>query len=107
MSREKVLKSLHWKVSYTYACSCQPRCHWTEIRGRHNNRLGIFLVPGKELLGAEAAAAHIAQQHDHRNISDIRMWQESTAERDARLVQLRREEAQEARGIHWAMGGAN
>ncbi|WP_411121732.1 hypothetical protein [Streptomyces sp. x-19] len=64
-------------------------------------------MPGEELLGAEGAAAHIAQLHGHRDISDIRMWQESAAERDARLAQLRHEEAQEARGIHWATGGAN
>ncbi|MFM9760835.1 hypothetical protein [Streptomyces scabiei] len=55
----------------------------------------------------EAAAAIVADQYRHVDIADIRMWQESAEERDARLALHRRQEADEKRGVHWAMGGAN
>ncbi|GHE09217.1 hypothetical protein [Streptomyces alanosinicus] len=107
MNREELLNSCRWKVSYSYACTCRPQCYWTTIRGRHSNSVGTFLNNGEELLGAEAAAALIAQRFGHQEIADIRMWQESAEERDARLARDRREAAMAARGIHWAMGGAN
>ncbi|MGG2460510.1 hypothetical protein ACO0M4_11920 [Streptomyces sp. RGM 3693] len=107
MNREELLSGRRWKVSYTHACTCKPRRYWTKIPGRHSLELGIFLNNGEKALGAEAAAALAAQRSSHQDIADIRMWQETAKERDARLAQLRREKALERRGIHWAMGGAN
>ncbi|WP_426797370.1 hypothetical protein [Streptomyces sp. YGL11-2] len=107
MNREELTNRRRWKVSYTYTCTCKPRCYWTRIPGRHSLDLGVFLHRNEETLDAEAAAARTAQQFGHQDIADIRMWQETAEERDARLARLRREEALERRGVHWAMGGAN
>ncbi|MFF7475076.1 hypothetical protein [Streptomyces sp. NPDC008092] len=107
MNREEQLNSRRWKISYTYRCTCDPQCYWTKIPGRHSRGSGTFLNDGEEALGAEAAAAIVADQFRHVDIADIRMWQESFEGRDARLARHRHEEADEKRGVHWAMGGAN
>ncbi|MEU9405088.1 hypothetical protein AB0E08_05170 [Streptomyces sp. NPDC048281] len=107
MNREERLSARRWKISYTYRCICNPQCYWTKIPGRHAGGSGTFLNNGEEALGAEAAAAIVAVQHRHVDIAGIRMWQESAEERDARLALDRRQEADERRGVHWAMGGAN
>ncbi|MCX5328097.1 hypothetical protein [Streptomyces sp. NBC_00140] len=107
MSREGQLNRRRWKISYTYRCTCDPQCYWTKIPGRHAGGSGTFLNNGEEALGAEAAAAIVADQYRHVDIADIRMWQESAEERDARLALHRSQEADGKRGVHWAMGGAN
>ncbi|MFI1100224.1 hypothetical protein [Streptomyces melanogenes] len=107
MNREELLNSRRWKIGYTYRCTCNPQCYWAKPLGRHGGGSGTFLNNGEEALGAEAAAAIVADQYRHTDIADIRMWQESVEERDARLALHRRQKADEARGIHWAMGGAN
>lgn len=107
MNRHELLNSRRWKVSYSYACTCQPQCYWTRVPGRHSDSVGSFLNHGEERLGAKAAAARVAQRYGHQEIADIRIWQESAEERDARLARDRRAAANEARGVHWAMGGAN
>ena len=107
MNREEQLNSRRWKISYTYRCTCNPQCYWTKLPGRHAGGSGTFLNDGEEALGAEAAAAIVADQYGHVDIADIRMWQEGDEERDARLALNRRQEADEKQGVHWAMGGAN
>ncbi|MFD5428253.1 hypothetical protein [Streptomyces sp. NPDC127084] len=107
MNRESQLASRRWKIAYSYACTCEPRCDWTKVPGRHSGSSGTFLNDGEEVMGGQVAAMIVARQFGHVDIADIRMWQETAEERDARLARHRHEAADERRGVHWAMGGAN
>ena len=102
--RNELLQSRRWKIEYTYPCLCAPRCYWAKD-GLHG--LTTYLNGGEEKEGAAAAAEITARTFRHTDLADIRMWQESERERDDRLEQTRRTEADEARGIWWGMGGAN
>ncbi|MEV4500898.1 hypothetical protein [Streptomyces klenkii] len=104
MSRDQVLASRRWKISYSYDCTCDPRCYWAK-GGRHSQT--TFLNKGEQELGAEAAAEITARAYRHVNVADVEVWQESPEERDTRLKWMRKAEADERRGIHWNMGGAN
>ncbi|MER7477380.1 hypothetical protein ABTX60_06955 [Streptomyces sp. NPDC126510] len=92
-----------WQITYRYPAS--PEAYWARD-GRESNT--TYLNNGEELLSPEEAAAIVAKQFGHEGpLSDIRVWQESPEERDQRLEARRREKYNEARGHHWAMGGAN
>ncbi|MEV4741787.1 hypothetical protein [Streptomyces sp. NPDC049555] len=104
MTREEVLNSRRWKVSYTYDCDCGSPCYCSND-GRNKN--WTYLNNGEQELGAQAAAEKVARLFRHTGIGDARIRQESEAERDRRLEWMRQQEADEQRGIHWAMGGAN
>ncbi|WP_116211668.1 hypothetical protein [Streptomyces olivoreticuli] len=104
MNRDQDLNRRRWKISYSYDCTCDPRC-WYEKDGRHSQT--TFLNNGEQAQGAEAAAEITARAFKHVNIADAKVWQESPEERDTRMKSMRKAEADERRGIHWNMGGAN
>lgn len=97
------LTAQRWKISYCYPAPAEA---WWARDGRESNT--TYLNNGEEELTPEEAAAIIAKQFRHEGpLTDIKVWQETPEERDQRLAAQRRERANEARGIHWAMGGAN
>jgi hypothetical protein len=94
---------LRWKITYSYPAPAEA--YWARD-GREKNT--TYLNNGEELLSPEEAAAIIAKKFRHEGpLADIKVWQESPEERDQRLAARSRARFDEARGIHWAMGGAN
>ncbi|MER6253550.1 hypothetical protein ABT224_19565 [Streptomyces sp. NPDC001584] len=104
MDRNELLAKNRWKVRYSYTCTCDPTCYY-EKDGRHTTT--TFLNGGEQDQGTEAVADHLAQFHKQEGVKVEEVWQETDAERDARIAARQREAADEARGIWWGMGGAN
>ncbi|MFZ3475397.1 hypothetical protein ACODT3_43215 [Streptomyces sp. 4.24] len=104
MNRNELLAKNRWKVTYSYTCTCDPTCYYAKD-GRHTTT--TYLNHGEQDQGTEAVAAHLARFHKAEGVKVEKVWQETDAERDARIAARKREEADEARGIWWGMGGAN
>ncbi|MFD5878474.1 hypothetical protein [Streptomyces yangpuensis] len=104
MKRNELLAKNRWMVRYTHICTCDPYC-----LGSKDGRCGntTYLNGGEQEQGLEAVAEAMARIFKHEGIDDIEVWQETDAERDARIAARKREEEDEARGIWWGMGGAN
>ncbi|MEU2264987.1 hypothetical protein ABZ568_00735 [Streptomyces olindensis] len=93
------LTDQRWRIRYSYSCN------YTD-NGRQRNT--TFLNNGVEKLTPEEAVAVVAKTYRHEGpFADIEIWQETPEERDQRLAARAREEANEANGIWWGMGGAN
>ncbi|MGW3445645.1 hypothetical protein [Streptomyces sp. NPDC001076] len=92
-----------WKISYSYPAHASA---WWARDGLEKNT--TYLNNGEERLTPEEAAATVAKKFRHEGpLTNVTVWQETREERDQRLAARRRAEADEARGVHWAMGGAN
>ncbi|MFE3033039.1 hypothetical protein ACFXKY_15515 [Streptomyces canus] len=92
-----------WKISYSYPAPADA--YWARDGLLENT---TYLNNGEERLRHEEAAAIIAKQFRHEGpLTDVTVWQETPEERDQRMAARQRAEADEARGVHWAMGGAN
>ncbi|MEW2568359.1 hypothetical protein [Streptomyces sp. NPDC047070] len=97
------LTARRWMIRYSYATSAPSL---TARSGREFNT--TFLNGGEENLPPQEAAAAVARDYRHSGpFADIEIWQESEADRDARLAARRREQARDRLGMGWDMGGAN